>query len=496
MKEAAFFVVHWDGKILEDITGKNKIDRLPVIVTNGDIEQILGVPKLDCGKGKNIAAAVHQLLVEWNISKRVQAMSFDTTSSNTGEFAGAAVLLEQLLERDLMYLPCRHHIYELVLRAVFEDKIGKTSAPDVCLFRRFQQKWEKINQNAFQSGVSDEILASKLITAQEDTITFCLAQLQKRQRRNDYKELLELVVLFLGGDLGEYNFKQLIPIHHARWMSKAIYSLKIFMFRDQFKLAKSELDGIRDICVFIVRLYVKVWFGCSEAVKAPNQDFNFLKALHSYADLDSKLSKTMVTKFIRHMWYLAEEPIALALFDSDVSCDIKRKMLANFCADDGEELLEETQNDVQLETEEQTEEETLEEDDDDHNSDGSEDVEGAVRSKKKIELNFAEVNYQFLSNDLSAFVTSKTKNFFQRFNLPNEFIRYPPETWPQREDYQQALKIVEKIHVINDTAERGVKMMEDYNKILCRNEEEKQYLIQVVTDYRKKYPNFQKSNLV
>ena len=37
--------------------------------------------------------------------------------------------------------------------------------------------------------------------------------------------------------------------------------------------------------------------------------------------------------------------------------------------------------------------------------------------------------------------------------------------------------------------------MEDYNKILSRSEEEKQYILQIVSEYRKKYPDSMKSTL-
>lgn len=45
-------VVHWDGKLLPDITGKQKVDRLPVIVTGLETEQLLGVPKITSGTGE------------------------------------------------------------------------------------------------------------------------------------------------------------------------------------------------------------------------------------------------------------------------------------------------------------------------------------------------------------------------------------------------------------------------------------------------------------
>src|SRR6218665_2556577 len=39
-------VVHWDGKLLQDITGKEHVDRLPVLVSGHGVNKLLGVPKL------------------------------------------------------------------------------------------------------------------------------------------------------------------------------------------------------------------------------------------------------------------------------------------------------------------------------------------------------------------------------------------------------------------------------------------------------------------
>lgn len=43
---------HWDGKLLLDLSGKEKVDRLPIIATGEGVEEILNVPKLDVGSGK------------------------------------------------------------------------------------------------------------------------------------------------------------------------------------------------------------------------------------------------------------------------------------------------------------------------------------------------------------------------------------------------------------------------------------------------------------
>lgn len=93
-------------------------------------------------------------------------------------------------------------------------------------------------------------------------------------------------------------------------------------------------------------------------------------------------------------------------------------------------------------------------------------------------------------------MTRDTVKLFDRFGLPNEFISTDPKTWENREDYNKAKQIVSTLHVVNDTAERGVKLMQDYNNVLCRNENEKQFLLQVVDANRKKYPSHDKNKLI
>lgn len=131
--------------------------------------------------------------------------------------------------------------------------------------------------------------------------------------------------MFLGGD--SVNFRTPGPTSHARWMAKAIYALKIFLFRDQFTLTPKELNGLRDICIFLVRMYVKAWISCTDTVAALNQDCNFIKESIACAKIDSKMSSALLIKIKNHFWYLSEENVALAFFDSNVSLDQKQKMI-------------------------------------------------------------------------------------------------------------------------------------------------------------------------
>lgn len=99
---------------------------------------------------------------DWKGFNKYVAYSFDTTSSNTGPNSGACVLLEEILGRKLIYLGCRHHMYEIVLKNVFEKKFGATSAPETPIFNRFADKWPEIKQDQFNSALNDSIVRAKI----------------------------------------------------------------------------------------------------------------------------------------------------------------------------------------------------------------------------------------------------------------------------------------------------------------------------------------------
>lgn len=101
-----------------------------------------------------------------------------------------------------------------------------------------------------------------------------------------------------------------------------VKALKIYLFRDQFHLNKNEEKGLRDICTFLIHVYVKVWFGAPNTTFA--QDLNFV---YFYDDAD--VSKVVLKKFCNHLWYLSEA-IGFAFFDYNVSIEVKKKWLKHY----------------------------------------------------------------------------------------------------------------------------------------------------------------------
>lgn len=145
--------VHWDGKMLPALdTRKSKEERLPIVISYEDKEQLIAVPKLENSSGMEQSEAVWNAILDWNLEDRVQIFCCDTTASNTGRINGACVLLERMLNRDILVFACRHHVYELVLKCAFETKISQIStSPDIPLFKNFRENWKNVDCRKIQS---------------------------------------------------------------------------------------------------------------------------------------------------------------------------------------------------------------------------------------------------------------------------------------------------------------------------------------------------------
>jgi len=62
-------VIHWDGKFLSNLTGKGLVDRLTIIASVNGREQLLGVPALNSGTGREQANALYQTIIDWSLGE-------------------------------------------------------------------------------------------------------------------------------------------------------------------------------------------------------------------------------------------------------------------------------------------------------------------------------------------------------------------------------------------------------------------------------------------
>lgn len=432
------FVVHWDSKIIEDIKGSRKVDRLAVLVSADGEDKLLGVPKLSYSTGKEEASAVSSLLHKWDLQSNVIGMSFDTTAANTGQFNGACICLEKEIGRPLFWLACRHHILEIILSKVFQICFGPSTSPDIPLFKRFKDVWEKIDKNLYR-GI-DEKSYSGLRKENLEWIN-SLSIKDTYHPRDDYLELIELTGLILGKKYNKVHWQYPGAVHRARWMAKLIYAMKIFLFRDQSEvnLSREELDKITRFVKFGVLIYTKYWISAPLAAEAAINDLNLWIKLKKYNSVDREISKLTTQVLERHLWYVSDELVGLSIFSEQISLEEKSKIINSMLNKDYQE-------------------------------------------KRCVRGDAATLNRNV---NLSQLTNKRSKYILNDLKISTSFFSLPPEYWSTNADYIAGKQIVLNLKVINDTAERGIKLFDEYNKVLTNNEEEKQLVLQIIEANRK-----------
>ncbi len=130
-------VVHWDGKVLQDIRGLTE-DRCAVGISAPGVVswKFLGSPAIGSSTGQEQADTVNQILIDWRLVEKIIGACFDTTASNSGEHNGAAKILEELLDRALLWLACRHHIGELHIRHANNSIRGKPAGKKLFFYKK------------------------------------------------------------------------------------------------------------------------------------------------------------------------------------------------------------------------------------------------------------------------------------------------------------------------------------------------------------------------
>lgn len=149
-------------------------------------------------------------------------------------------------------------MFELIAKAAYTEAMGASSAPEVLLFKRFKSQWHTIAQDRFEDCSTDPLVNSVTFSVKAPIVQFLQESLLKNHPRDDYRELIEITLIFLGhAPTRGIKFAKPGAMHQARWMSKIIYTFKTWMFRNQFRLTAREKNGLRDLCIFYALLYVR-----------------------------------------------------------------------------------------------------------------------------------------------------------------------------------------------------------------------------------------------
>ena len=186
------------------------------------------------------------------------------------------------------------------------------------------------------------------------------------------------------------------------------------------------------------------------AADAPLQDITFVQEMMKYEAIDPEVALAVQRKLQNHGWYLTQELIPFALFSTKVSNSQKRSMADQLCT------VEKPQN---------------------------------FRVGKPVFPKIAE------NTTLADLIGPESHFIFAALDIGMEWLRLPVETRPQNEYYKTAYNFVTTLKVVNDIAERGVKMMADFANTITTNAELRQHLLQAVEYNRQQFDNFKKRTL-
>ena len=198
-------------------------------------------------------------------------------------------------------------------------------APYLDRFDEFQSQWENIDRSSFASATDVPALEQLLESVKIPAINFARLQLENTHPRDDYEELLNLILIFLG-DIPPKNvrFHQPGCLSRARWMGRVIYALKIWLFRSEYRnlmqhtMSPEVIDGVLNhpqrVSLFVALVNAELWFTSLHAASAPLQNITFINALIRYHERE--VASVALQIFAPHLWYLSEAACGLAFFDN------------------------------------------------------------------------------------------------------------------------------------------------------------------------------------
>ena len=440
--------VQFDAKILTDMSGISG-DRLAVVVSgeSADCKEgfLISARCIKDGTGKTEAEEVISSLKDWGLESIVYSMCFDTTSSNTGWKKGACVLIEKGLKRPLLWLACLHHVFELLLKTVWQTLFGIDMEPSYAEFREFQKKWDTLDKNNF------EYLNPKswMKPWRLEVIQFLKSLLDsEKQPRDDYRECIELVLVVLADPPKNYTFKKPGAFHKARFMAPWIYGIKIFLFRKQLGKSRSEVLKLERFVIFVCLFYVKFWFTAPLAAEAPFMCLQIYKNMLQYKKHDKTVASAVLEKFLGHTWYFNQEYVPLSLFSKNVSDQEKVEIAKKL---------------------------------------------SKVKPPKKYECGFPNpvllpLNETGLARQLSDAIMGGSLFIFDVLGFGKDWLNMPITQWESNKDYCEMKSWVKHLKVTNDCAERGVKLITDYANSLTKDPVDRQNLLQIAQMQRKLFP--------
>lgn len=181
----------------------------------------------------------------------VLGVVYDTTASNTGILRGAVGILERLMKRAILKLPCRRHVIELVPKRVLTVVTGKgSSSPGDELFERFRSNWNNIKPNLDYTTLGDNLNRFDYQHHQTTPYGAMVAGVSawaaraagtSFSERSDYQQTLYMICFYFGLPMPantKYRFPRPIAVSNARFLQRCLYFIQMQLLMNVEQVAE------------------------------------------------------------------------------------------------------------------------------------------------------------------------------------------------------------------------------------------------------------------
>ena len=230
------------------------------------------------------------------------------------------------------------------------------------------------------------------------------------------------------------------------------------MLSEQFEMSDEEAKNVKTMATFIALFHTKAFLQSRLATISPAVYLKYVSMMSLYRKENEIAASTAIKSILNHLWYLSEELVVFSVFDRELTESLRKALV--------EKLL------------------------------------SIPRPKRflpgkpkfpKIGPNDS-VEYP---DQLIRFIGPNSWLLFDLLKMNEEqldWMQAPVSCWEKISGYKKAEAVVRSMEVVNDCAERAVKLITDFKDVVG-NVEEQNYLFQVVEQHRAHFKSFKKSSL-
>ena len=466
-------IIHFDGKKMAELgikANKKAVERVGILATWGNEYQLLGIVPLLSGTGESLANAIFDLLVERGARDAVVGLSYDTTAANSGPIKGAVTRLEKKLNKSVLKLPCRHHIMELHSKHVaFKVSKRATTGPGDVLFRKFTKSWDNMDKTLTNFYNWGEEGGEKLDEKALQILGWANDWVEKKSfERGDYKYLSQLLCTYFGPPREEgFQLKKPHNLNPARFVQKAIFYLEMFLLGSN-KLSELGFEAVELLEInrmghFVAFYYIPWFLRSPMSAAAPYADLIAIAEMREAKYRIQEEATTCLLSWQRHLDYLSPALVILSLADKSTPVDEKRAvadaLLNVICQDELDDF-----------------------------PPGSGKI--LIPGTEELPFTSSDIYWEDGTPSLGSFVGRESFLLLHLYGILSaetiDWLVAPVVTWPGNTNFQDFSTICEALHVVNDIAERSIKLAQDFTKEGLMNESLLQNKFLAVSGNRKR----------